>query len=193
MAENKVNFGISNVYYAVLTEGSTNSWATPVHVPGAVSITLDDNSTSNPFYADNVTYYRSFANNGYSGTLEMAKISEDMYADVWGIEEHATDKVIYERTGTQPKPFALLFAKSGDQQDDYYCLYKVMPTSKPTEGTSTIEDSATPVTQSFNFEATPLITGTTAQIGLISARTAGDTTTTTKNAWFSAVKVPSSV
>lgn len=191
MAENKVNFGISKVYYAVLTEGSTNSWATPVHVPGAVSITLDDNSSSNPFYADNVTYYRSFANNGYSGTLEMAKISEDMYADIWGMSEHATDKVIYEKTGVQPKAFALLFAKNGDQQQDLYCLYKVMPTSKPTEGTSTIEDSATPVTQSFNFEATPLITGTTTQIGLISARTTADTTTTTRNAWFSSVKVPS--
>lgn len=191
MATNKVNFGISNVYYAVLTEGSTNSWATPVHVPGAVSITLDDNSASNPFYADNVTYYRSFTNAGYSGTLEMAKISEAMYSDIWGMSEHSTDKVIYEKTGVQPKPFALLFAKSGDTQEDFYCLYRVMPTSKPTEGTSTIEDSATPVTQSFDFEAAPLVTGTTNQIGLISVRTASDTTTSSRNAWFSAVKVPS--
>lgn len=191
MAENKVNFGIENVYYAVLTEGTTNSWATPVHVPGAVSITLDSNTTSTPFYADNITYYSSFANNGYTGTLEMARIPESMLKDIWGIEEDNTDKVIFEKSGVQPKPFALLFEKDGDQQDDLYCLYRVIPTSKPTEGTSTIEDSATPVTQSFEFNALPLVTGTTKQLNLISVRTAADTTTTTRNAWYSGVKVPS--
>lgn len=191
MAENKVNFGIENVYYAVLTEGTTNSWATPVHVPGAVSITLDSNTTSTPFYADNITYYSSFANNGYTGTLEMARIPESMLKDIWGIEEDNTDKVIFEKSGVQPKPFALLFEKDGDQQDDLYCLYRVIPTSKPTEGTSTIEDSATPVTQSFEFNALPLVTGTTKQLNLISVRTAADTTTTTRNAWYSTVKVPS--
>ena len=191
MAENKVNFGIENVYYAVLTEGTTNSWATPVHVPGAVSITLDSNTTSTPFYADNITYYSSFANNGYTGTLEMARIPETMLKDIWGIEEDNTDKVIFEKSGVQPKPFALLFEKDGDQQDDLYCLYRVIPTSKPTEGTSTIEDSATPVTQSFEFNALPLVTGTTKQLNLISVRTAADTTTTTRNAWYSSVKVPS--
>lgn len=191
MAENKVNFGIENVYYSVLTEGTTNSWATPVHVPGAVSITLDSNTTSTPFYADNITYYSSFANNGYTGTLEMARIPESMLKDIWGIEENNTDKVIYEKSGIQPKPFALLFEKDGDQQDDLYCLYRVIPTSKPSEGTSTIEDSATPVTQSFDFNALPLVTGTTNQLNLISVRTAADSTTTTRNAWYSTVKVPS--
>ena len=191
MAENKVNFGIENVYYSVLTEGTTNSWATPVHVPGAVSITLDSNTTSTPFYADNITYYSSFANNGYTGTLEMARIPESMLKDIWGIEENNTDKVIYEKSGIQPKPFALLFEKDGDQQDDLYCLYRVIPTSKPSEGTSTIEDSATPVTQSFDFNALPLVTGTTNQLNLISVRSAADTKTTTRNAWYTTVKVPS--
>lgn len=191
MAENKVNFGLSKVYYAVLTEGTTNSWATPVHVAGAVSLTIDDNSTSNPFYADNITYYRSFANNGYSGSLEMARIPENMLSDVFGITENSTDKVIYEYSNVSPKPFALLFQREGDDSSELAVLYKVTPTTKPTRGSSTIEDAPTPVTQSFDFEASPLTTGTTNQIGLISAMSAADTTTTVKNAWFSTVKVPS--
>lgn len=190
MAENKVNFGLSNVYYAVLTEGTTNSWENPVHVPGAVSLTIDDNSTSTPFYADNITYYRSFANNGYSGTLEMARIPEAMLADIFGIEENTTDKVIYEYSNVQPKPFALLFQREGDDSAELACLYKVTPTTKPTRGTSTIEDAPSPVTQSFEFEASPLTTGATAQVGLISAMTAADTAEATKTSWFTAVKVP---
>lgn len=187
---NKVNFGLSNIYYAVLTEGSANAWRTPVHVPGAVNLTIEDNSMSKPFHADNITYYRSFANNGYSGSLELAKIPESMLADIWGIEEDSTDKVIYERTGTAPASFALLFQREGDEGPEYGLLYKVTPTTKPTIGSSTIEDSPEPVTQSFGFEATPLTTGAASQLGLISARTADDTAEATKTAWFTAVKVP---
>ena len=59
-----------------------------------------------------------------------------------------------------------------------------------TRGTSTIEDAPSPVTQSFEFEASPLTTGATAQVGLISAMTAADTAEATKTSWFTAVKVP---
>lgn len=190
MAENKVRFGLKNVYYAVLTEGATNAWATPVHVAGAVSLTLDDASSSNPFYADNITYYRTFANNGYTGSLEMALIPEAMLADIWGIEENATDKIIYEKTGVQPKPFALLFEVDGDQDSELNLLYRVLPTSKPNAGSSTIEDSPSPITQTFNIEALPLVTGAEAQLGLIKARTAEDTPEATRTAWFTSVHVP---
>ena len=67
MADNgKVRFGLSKLYYAVLTEGATNAWATPVAIPGAVSMDLENNGTDNTFYADNVAYYKSSANNGYT-------------------------------------------------------------------------------------------------------------------------------
>lgn len=190
MAENKVRFGLKNVYYAVLTESATNAWATPVHVAGAVSLTLDDASSSNPFYADNITYYRTFANNGYTGSLEMALIPEAMLADIWGIEEDSTSKVIYEKTGIQPKPFALLFEVDGDQDSELNVLYRVLPTSKPNAGSSTIEDSPSPITQTFNIEALPLVTGAESQLGLIKARTAEDTPAATRTAWFTSVHVP---
>ena len=52
MADNgKVRFGLSKLYYAVLTEGATNAWATPVAIPGAVSMDLENNGTDNTFYA----------------------------------------------------------------------------------------------------------------------------------------------
>ena len=108
MSENKVQFNLKNVHYAVLTEGSTNAWETPVAVPGAVSLTLDANGSDNDFYADGVTYYKSFTNNGYTGTLEMARIIDAMLKDVWGITEGTTDKVLYEKANVEPVPFALL-------------------------------------------------------------------------------------
>ena len=189
MAENKVRFGLKNVHYAVLTEGSTNVWATPVAVPGAVSLDLEGDVASEKFFADNVTYFQTFSNNGYTGTLEMAKISEAMLADIWGITADASG-VIREKTGVEPKPFALLFEIDGDVDKELNVLYRCLPSSKPTAGSQTTEDTATPVTQSFDFSALPLVTGADNQQGLIKARTGSATASATKEAWFTAVNVP---
>lgn len=189
MAENKVRFGLKNVYYAVLTEGSTNEYATPVAVPGAVSLTLDSNVSDGSFYADNITYYKTFANNGYTGTLEMARINDAMLADVFGMEASANN-LIAERTGVQPKPFALMFQIEGDEEAELNVLYRVVPTSKPSAGSETVGESIEPGTQSFDFEALPLVTGATAQIGLVKARTTDSTSDAIKSAWFNAPTFP---
>lgn len=188
MAENKVRFGLKNVYYAVLTEGSTNSFATPVAVPGAVSMTLDSNVSDGTFYADNISYYKTFANNGYTGTLELARIPDAMLKDIFGMTV-GTDKILYEASGVNPKPFAMMFQIEGDQQEELNVLYRVVPTSKPSAGSQTVEETVEPVTQSFDFEALPLVTGVTAQQGLIKGRTMTDTTTAIRSAWFTTVQI----
>lgn len=188
MAENKVRFGLKNVYYAVLTEGSTNSFATPVAVPGAVSMTLDSNVSDGTFYADNISYYKTFANNGYTGTLELARIPDAMLKDIFGMTV-GTDKILYEASGVNPKPFAMMFQIEGDQQEELNVLYRVVPTSKPSAGSQTVEKTVEPVTQSFDFEALPLVTGVTAQQGLIKGRTVTDTTTAIRSAWFTQVQI----
>lgn len=192
MAENKVRFGLKNVYYAVLTESSdssNNSWAAPKAIPGAVNLTIDSNSTDGTFYADNISYYKTFANNGYTGSLEMARFTDDFMKDVFGMTVDATSKVMYEKTGVQPKPFALLFQVEGDNKEELNVLYRVVPTSKPSIGSQTTEETAEPVTQSFGFEALPLVTGPTYQKGMIKGRTTEDTTTAIRTAWFSTVTI----
>ena len=47
MTENKVQFNLKNVHYALLTETITEgtvgySWAVPVRVPGAVNLSLEE-------------------------------------------------------------------------------------------------------------------------------------------------------
>ena len=192
MAENKVRFGLKNVYYSILTEGSTNTFATPVHVEGAVSMTLDSNVANGTFYADNISYYTTFSNNGYTGTLEMARISDSMLKDVFGMTLDANTKILYEKSGVQPKPFALLFQVEGDANEELNVLYRVVPTSKPSIGSQTVEDTIEPVTQSFDFEALPLVTGVTAQIGLVKGRTTDTTTTSVRTGWFSSVQIVTS-
>lgn len=190
MAENKVRFGLKNVYYAILTDGTestNNSWATPVAVKGAVSLTLDSNSSDGTFYADNISYYKTFANNGYTGTLEMARINDSMLKDVWGMT--LSNGVLYESTGVSPKAFALLFQIEGDENAELNVLYRVVPTSKPSAGSQTVEETVDPVTQSFDFEALPLVNGPSYQLGFIKGRTTDSTSTSVRSAWFSGVTI----
>lgn len=190
MAENKVRFGLKNVYYAVLTESSdntNNTYATPVAVPGAVNLTMDSNGTDGTFYADNVAYYKTFANNGYSGELEMARVNDDMLKDVWGMTVEGG--ILTEKTGIQPKPFALLFQIEGDQKEELHVLYRVVPTSKPSMGSQTVGEEVEPVTQTFSFDALPLVTGPSYQAGLIQGKTIDTTATATRTAWFTAVQI----
>lgn len=84
---NKVKYNLKNVHAAKLTEsvvaGVTKyTYTAPQAIPGAVSISLDVEGDSSPFYADGIVYFRSVANNGYSGELEIALIPEWFRTDI---------------------------------------------------------------------------------------------------------------
>lgn len=191
MAENKVRFGLKNVYYAMLTEAAdsstNNSFGTPKAVPGAVSMTMDSNGTDGTFYADNVAYYKTFANNGYTGSLEMARITDEMLEDVWGMT--VENGILTEKNNVQPKPFALMFQISGDKNEELYVLYRVVPTTKPSMGSETVAEQVEPGTQTFDFEALPLVTGPSYQAGKVFGRTVESTSTAIRTAWFTDVQI----
>ena len=190
MAENKVQFGLKNVHYAVLTESANAapSFGTPKAVPGAVTLTLAQASAETNFYADNIPYFRSSANNGYTGTLEMARFTEDMLKDIWGIEETSGSGVLSEGIDATEKPFALLFQIDGDDNDDLYVFYRCYA-GRPNIGSTTINESGkVPQTQSCDLSVLPVIDPTHGTIdGKVYAKTGESATTTVRNAWFSTV------
>lgn len=181
MAENKVQFNLKNVHYAIITEGTSGiSFGTPVAVPGAVSLNLDPQGGITPFYADGIVYYNAVANNGYAGDLEMARFPDQMMQDIWGYSIGSTSKVLTENATVEPKNFALLYQIDGDQNSNYYVLYNCSA-ARPGVGSSTTTDSKEPQTQTAAISAAPLADGK------IMARTTADTPTATKTGWFTTV------
>ena len=186
MANNKVRFNLKNIHYAILTEGTdslgntTYSYGTPVHVPGAVTLTADASGDSSTFYADGIAYYVSQANSGYEGDLEMAKITDQMQKDVFGMTQDDTSKVITENANVEPKNVALLFQIDGDQTNELYVLYKVS-LGRPGIGSTTNTETKEPQTQSMSITVMPRDDGT------IQSHTTADTPASVKNAWFSTV------
>lgn len=184
MAENKVQFGLKNCYYAVVTDnGGTYTYGTPVAIKGGVNLNLDAAGDVTRFYADNITYYMSQANQGYEGSLELARVPDEMYKDVFGLTEGATSKVLTEDISVEPKHIALLFQIDGDADEELHCLYDVVPT-RPTIASGTIQATKEPVTATINITALPR-----PEDGKVRARTTADTPSATRNSWFTQVFV----
>ena len=185
---NKVKYNLKNVHAAVLTEevveGVTEySYATPKAIPGAVSINLDAEGDSSPFYADGIVYFRTFANNGYSGDFELALIPESFLTDVMHETEDANG-VIVENKDVEPEHFALLFEFSGDQRKIRHCMYYCSAT-RPSVTGSTKEDSTEVQTETLSITASPLPSG------IVKVKTGTNTTSAVYDAWYSSVYEPS--
>lgn len=186
---NKIKYGIKNVYYAVATLAANNSatYGTPVALPGAVSLTLDPEGDNNIFYADNIAYYTTYANNGYSGSLELALIPDAFRKDVLGEIEDSKD-VLVEEQGAPSVHFALMFQFEGDEKATRHVMYNCVA-SRPTTNGSTKEASIEPQTETINLTATSIYNASLDK-DIVKARTSDSTDTTTYTGWFTAVYAP---
>lgn len=187
--ENKVKYGLKNVYYAIATIAADGSatYDTPVKFPGAVSLSLDAQGENTPFYADNIVYYVGSSNTGYEGDLEMARITDSFRTDVLG-ETADTKNVLVERVDAPVVHFALLFQFEGDQKAVKHVLYNCTAT-RPTIGSATKEDTVEPETETVTITATSIYSETL-QSDIVKARSNKDTDDTTYNAWFNTVYLP---
>lgn len=181
MSESKVQFNLKNVHYAILTETSSGeSYGTPVAVPGAVSITLDQDGETTAFYADGVKYYTAMSNAGYSGSLEIARVPDQMLLDIWGMEKDAKG-VIMESVSTNYKDFALLFQIDGDADSQHFVFYKCSAT-RPSITSQTNTETKEPQTATLNLSIAPLLSN-----GDIKGKTSATSDATTVASWYTTV------
>ena len=188
---NKVKFNLKNVHAAKLTETVTEgvtsfSYGTPRAIPGAVSISLDAEGESSPFYADGIVYFRSVTNNGYSGDLEMALVPEWFRTEILQ-EELDAKGVLIEKSGNRESvKFALLFEFDGDINCIRHVLYNCT-SSRPSIESETKEDTIEPGTEKLTITADPRADG------LVKARTGDTTDAATYAGWYQTVYLPAAV
>jgi phi13 family phage major tail protein len=179
---NKVKFVLKNGHYAKATlDPDTNAvtFGTPVAIPGAVNLSLDPEGDTEPFYADDMVYYTTVANNGYSGDLEIALIPESFRKDILKETEDANG-VLVEDSTVEPEHFALLFEFSGDKKKIRHCMY-YCTAARPTIEGKTNEDSKEVQTEKLEITATPLPNG------LVKVKTGANTSDAVYNGWYSNV------
>lgn len=179
MAADKIRYGLKNVHYAILTEGSPDSYATPVAIPGAVDISLSPVGETSTFVADDSEYFVSVGNDGYTGTLEIAVIPEAFLTGVMG-EVEDTKKVVFEKKTAQPKYFALLFEFTGNENEIKHVMYKCLATRSNIDGAATLKPD--PKTTVLNLTVYPN------SAGYVKSKTKSDTDATVMSNWYTAVQ-----
>ena len=184
---NKIKYGVKNLYYAVATiaDDSSATYATPVKWPGAVSIALDPQGESNPFYADNIVYYTSTANNGYNGDVETALVPDSFKIDVLGFIQDGNGALV-EDADAPVVHFALMGQFEGDVNGKRFVLYNCTSTRPGVNG-QTKEDSITPQTETVTITSTTVYNETLDK-NIVKAAVKGDDAP--YDNWFDAVYQP---
>lgn len=179
--ENKVEFGLRNCYYAVITvdEGGKITYGSPKRLPGAVSITFDKSGDLIRFKADDIDYYTNTNNQGYEGTLTLARVPEDFRTEV--LKEKKTEKgVLIENSDAQTANIALMFEFQGDVKATRHLLY-YCSVNRPSVG-STTKDSGDPNTTELAMVASPRPSD-----NLVKASTSAGVDEETYNSWYTKV------
>ena len=182
---NKVKYNLKNVHAAKLTKGDDGNFTydTPQAIPGAVSISLEAEGDSSPFYADGIVYFRSTANNGYSGDLEIALIPEWFRTEILQEVKDNNGVLVEHSDVTESIYFALLFEFDGDIKAIRHVLYNCTA-SRPSIESETKEETIEPGTETLSLTADPR------EDGLVKSRTGDDTTDSVYRNWYQAVYVP---
>lgn len=179
--ENKVEFGLRNCYYAVVTvdESGKITYGAPKKLPGAVSITFDKSGDLIRFKADDIDYYTNANNQGYEGTVTLARVPEDFRTEV--LKEKKTEKgVLIENSDAQTANIALMFEFQGDVKATRHLLY-YCSVNRPSVG-STTKDSGDPNTTELAMVASPRPSD-----NLVKASTSAGVDEETYNSWYTKV------
>ncbi len=154
---NKVRYGLSNCYYSIY-DTSTSTWATPVSIPYAQSLSIDRNKNDSNVYADNKLIYHIANVNSASLTLQFSVIEDAVKQALLGHKSAGTTTNNVEVINEAPVYFALLFQIEGDSEKRrkifFMCTAALSGESYETTG-----DSVNPVGETLEITAYPVEDG----------------------------------
>ena len=187
--EQAVKFGLKNAYYA-LYDDTTGKYSTPKRLNGAVSLSISREGDESTFYADDIAYYSTNSNAGYSGELEIATLKDEMRIDLLGQQTDANG-VLLESTDDVPPTFALLYEVSGNINNQRFAFYNCT-LSRPETEANTKEDTVEPDTDTLEIRMiSRAFTYGTDTLNLVKGSVLNTAETAdTYNDWFNKVYEP---
>lgn len=184
MSENKVTFGLEKVHIAFVDD--LGGYKSPVAVPGAVGFSPSPEGDQQKFYADNMAYFVTNANNGYTADLEVANIPDSIKAEMlgWKVDNNG---MLVEIADAQPKKFALMGQVQGDKRNRRFVYYDVQA-NRPSKESKTKNESIEPNTDTLPVTISPVEKG--GKIIVKGDLELNDTNATAYNGFFTAVYEP---
>lgn len=158
---NKIEYGLSSIYFAPLTKNTaadgavTYTYGNPVALVGAQAMTREPQGESSSFYADDSVYFTTTTNNGYTGELTFIKMTDQIRQVIFKEEVDETTGLMTERADVLPAEGALLFQCRGDAKNTRHVMYDVT-FGRGSEENNTKEDTISPTTATITYTAIPI-------------------------------------
>ena len=150
--KNKVEFGLSNVHIGTYEANLTGPpvLGVPEHIPGAVNLTLEEESELYNFFADDVIFYSEYSDSGESGELTMALFPDSFKLKFLPYIQLA-DGGVAKLKGQTSKNAYLIFEGKGDVEKRRHIIYNISfgaikRERKTIEGTKEVETEVMPIT-----------------------------------------------
>lgn len=154
-SRNIVEFGLSKVHWAEkLTDAPTYGAYTAE--PGAVQAGWEYTGGRNVFRADNKNYSITYANNGGTLTIELAKLSDE-FKLMTGLFRRDANGAIVTLAKPTPKHFAMAFDIDGDAKARENVFFDCVASLPGGNAQTTEENDTTPQTQSIEITYSPIV------------------------------------
>lgn len=191
---NKYRYDVKNCYYCPGTrnaDGSITFDETRIRQePGLQSIDMKAEGDISKIRADGIDYIIIASNNGYTGTLNFVKISDQFRQDCLAETVDITTGIQYEDADATPDPFALMGEFKGDTEGIRFIYYNCTA-SRPDQTGENKDNMREPDTESLSLQASPLpciIDG--AEKNIVRGGVTKSANAATYNQWFSKVCLP---
>lgn len=191
---NKYRYDVKNCYYCPgkrNADGSITFDETRIRQePGLQSIDMQAEGDISKIRADGIDYIIIASNNGYTGTLNFVKISDQFRRDCLAETVDITTGIQYEDADATPDPFALMGEFKGDTEGIRFIYYNCTA-SRPNQTGENKDNMREPDTESLSLQASPLpcvIDGT--EKNIVRGGVTKSANAATYNQWFSKVCLP---
>lgn len=193
-AQNKYRYDVKNCYYCPGTRNADGTVTFDTsrirQEPGLMSIDMQAQGEISKTRADGIDYIIIASNNGYNGTLNFVKISDEFRRDCIAETADITTGIQYEDADATPDPFALMGEFKGDQEGIRWIYYNCTA-SRPNQAGDNKDNMREPDTESISVQASPLpvtIDGT--ERNIVRGGVTKSSNAATYNQWFTKVCLP---
>ena len=192
--QNKYRYDVKNCYYCPGTRNADGTVTFDTsrirQEPGLMSIDMQAQGEISKTRADGIDYIIIASNNGYNGTLNFVKISDEFRRDCLAETADITTGIQYEDADATPDPFALMGEFKGDQEGIRWIYYNCTA-SRPNQAGDNKDNMREPDTESIPVQASPLpvtIDGT--ERNIVRGGVTKSSNAATYNQWFTKVCLP---
>lgn len=191
--KNKYHYDVKNCHYCPGTrndDGTVTFTGTPVKELGLMSMDMSAEGDTTKIRADGIDYIVIMSNNGYTGTLNFVKISDQFRKDCLNEKADTTTGMQYEDADADPVPFALMGEFKGDQEGIRWIYFNCVA-SRPNQAGENKDNQKEPDTEELSVTASPLpITIDGEDVNVVRGGITKSMKEETYNAWFDRVVIP---